>query len=116
MRPGRSVAEWRAYRLTRALSGLAVAVIVAWPVFASALLGDFSSLNGELDGVLIALRIITPLILVGLLGAAIWHLVLVWRGAPGKFARVWSIVLLLSSVVLLWIALVFHLIGYGTAF
>ncbi|WP_428684956.1 serine hydrolase domain-containing protein [Sphingopyxis sp.] len=116
VRPGRSVAEWRAYRLTRALSGLAVAVIVAWPVFASALLGDFSSLNGELDGVLIALRIITPLILVGLLGAAIWHLVLVWRGAPGKFARVWSIVLLLSSVVLLWIALVFHLIGYGTAF
>jgi CubicO group peptidase (beta-lactamase class C family) len=116
VRPGRSLAEWRAYRLTRALAGLAVAVIVAWPVFASALLGDFSSLNGELDGVLIALRIITPLILVGLLGAAIWHLVLVWRGAPGKFARVWSIVLLLSSVVLLWIALVFHLIGYGTAF
>lgn len=116
VRPDRSVAEWRAYRLTRALAGLAVAVMIAWPVFASALLGDFSSLNGELDGMLIALRIATPLILFALLGAAVWHLALVWKGAPGRFARVWSVVLVLSAIVLLWIALVFHLIGYGTAF
>lgn len=114
--PSRSLAEWRAYRLTRALAGLAVAVMIAWPVFASALLGDFSSLNGELDGMLIALRIATPLILFALLGAAVWHLVLVWKGARGRFARVWSVVLVLSAIVLLWIALVFHLIGYGTAF
>lgn len=114
--PVRSAAEWRAYRMTRALAGLAVAVIVAWPIFASALLGDFSSLNGELDGPLIALRIATPLILFALLGAAVWHLVLVWRRASGKFARIWSVVLVLSAIVLLWIALVFHLIGYGTAF
>ena len=65
---------------------------------------------------MIALRIATPLILFALLGAAVWHLVLVWRGAPGKFARIWSVVLVLSAIVLLWIALVFHLIGYGTAF
>ncbi|HEV2599092.1 serine hydrolase domain-containing protein [Sphingopyxis sp.] len=114
--PSRRLAEWRAYRLTRALAGLAVAVMIAWPVFASALLGDFSSLNGELDGMLIALRIATPLILFALLGAAVWHLVLVWKGARGRFARVWSVVLVLSAIVLLWIALVFHLIGYGTAF
>lgn len=114
--PKRSAVEWRAYRLTRALAGLAVAVMIAWPVFASALLGDFSSLNGELDGMLIALRIATPLILFALLGAAVWHLVLVWKGARGRFARIWSVVLALSAIVLLWIALVFHLIGYGTAF
>ena len=116
VRPDRSAAEWRAYRLTRVLAALAVAVMIAWPVFASALLGDFSSLNGELDGMLIALRIATPLSLFALLGAAVWHLALVWKRAPGKIARVWSVVLVLSAIVLLWVALVFHLIGYGTAF
>ncbi len=115
-RPVRSSAEWRAYRLTRALSGIAVAVMVAWLVFATSLLSDFSSMNGELDGMLIALRIATPLILIGLLGAAAWHLWLVWKGAPGKFSRLWSIVLVISAAVLLWIAFVFHLIGWGTAF
>lgn len=115
-RPERSVAEWRAYRLTRALAGLAVAVMIAWPMFAASLTSDFSSLNGELDGTLIALRIATPLILFALLGAAAWNLWLVWKGAPGKFRRIWSVVLVMSATVLLWIALVFHLIGWGTAF
>lgn len=116
MHPARSVAEWRAYRLTRALAALAVAVMIAWPVFASKLTADFSSLNGKLDGMLIALRIATPLIFVALLAVAAWNLVLVWKGAKGKFGRVWSVVLLLAAAVLLWIGVVFHLIGYGTAF
>lgn len=115
-RPTHSVAEWRAYRLTRALAGLAVAVVIAWPMFAASLTSDFSSLNGELDGTLIALRIATPLILIALLGAAAWNLWLVWKGAPGKFRRIWSVVLVIGSVVLLWFATVFHLIGWGTAF
>jgi len=114
--PARSAAEWRAYRLTRALAGLAVAVMVAWPVFASALLSDFSSMNGELDASLIALRIATPLILAALLAAAAWNFRLVWKGAPGRFARFWAAVLILSAVVLLWVAIVFHLIGFGTRF
>ncbi|WP_325542558.1 serine hydrolase domain-containing protein [Sphingopyxis sp.] len=115
-RPARSVSGWRAYRLTRALAGLAVAVMVAWLLFATALLSDFSSMNGELDGMLVALRIATPVILGALLVAAAWHLGLVWKGAPGKFVRVWSVVLLACAVILLWIAIVFHLIGWGTAF
>jgi len=115
-RPTRSIAEWRAYRLTRALAGIAVAMMVTWLVFATSLLSDFSSMNGELDGMLIALRIATPLILIALLGAAAWHLWLVWKGASGKFSRIWSVVLVASAIVLLWIAVVFHLIGWGTAF
>ena len=90
--------------------------MVTWLVFASSLLSDFSSMNGELDGMLIALRVAAPLILFALLGAAVWHLWLVWQGAAGKFGRLWSVVLVLAAVVLLWIAIVFHLIGWGTAF
>ncbi|NIJ35902.1 CubicO group peptidase (beta-lactamase class C family) [Sphingopyxis panaciterrae] len=116
VRPQRSVAEWRAYRLTCLLGALAVIVLVAWLLFASALLSDFSSMNGELDPALIVLRIATPLILGGLVVSAMWNLALVWKGAPGKFARLWSVVLLASAAVLLWIATVFHLIGIGTAF
>ncbi|UNU41338.1 class A beta-lactamase-related serine hydrolase [Sphingopyxis sp. YF1] len=116
VRPARSPAEWRAYRLTRALSGLAIAVLVGWLLFGTALLSDFSSMNGELDWALIALRVASPLVFGGLFAAAGWNLWLVWRGAPGKFVRAWSVVVFASAAVLLWIAVVFHLIGYGTAF
>ena len=115
-RPARSPSQSRAYHATRALAGLAVGVMTAWLLFASKLLSDFSSMNGELDGALVALRIATPVILVALLAASLWHLRLVWKGAPDKFGRVWSVLLLLSAGALLWIAIVYHLIGWGTAF
>ncbi|MDR7059363.1 MULTISPECIES: serine hydrolase domain-containing protein [unclassified Sphingopyxis] len=109
-------AALKSYRLTRGFAALAVAVMVGWLWFATSLLADFSSLSGELDWALVTLQIATPVIFLGLLASAIWNIRHVWTSKRGRFAKFWSLVLLLSAVVLLWIGVGFHLIGFGTRF
>lgn len=116
VKSGLSPAALKSYRLTRGFAALAVAVLAGWLLFGTKLLGDFSSLSGELDWALIILRIATPLIFLGLLGSALWNLRHVWTGKRGRFAKFWSVVLLFSAVMLLWVGVVFHLIGFGTQF
>ncbi len=116
VKAGLAPAALKSYRLTRAFAALAVAVTVGWLWFASSLLADFSSLSGELDWALVTLQIATPVVFLGLLVSALWNIRHVWTSRRGRFAKFWSIVLLLSAVVLLWIGAGFHLIGFGTRF
>jgi CubicO group peptidase (beta-lactamase class C family) len=109
-------AALKSYRLTRGFAALAVAVMVGWLWFATSLLADFSSLSGELDWALVTLQIATPVIFLGLLASSIWNIRHVWTSKRGRFAKFWSLVLLMSAVVMLWIGVVFHLIGFGTRF
>ncbi|HEV7314606.1 serine hydrolase domain-containing protein [Sphingopyxis sp.] len=113
---GLSPAALKSYRFTRGFAALAVAVVVGWILFVSKLVRDFSSLSGELDGTLIALQILTPVVFFGLFASAIWNIRHVWTGKRGRFAKFWSILLLLSAIILLWVAIGFHLIGFGTRF
>lgn len=113
---GLSPAALKSYRFTRGFAALAVAVVVGWILFVSKLVRDFSSLSGELDGTLIALQILTPVVFFGLFASAIWNIRHVWTGKRGRFAKFWSILLLLSAVILLWVAIGFHLIGFDTRF
>ncbi|USI78225.1 serine hydrolase [Sphingopyxis sp. USTB-05] len=109
-------AALKSYRLTRGFAALAVTVMVAWILFVSTLLRDFSSVSGELDWALITLQVVTPIIFLGLLVSALWNIRHVWTGKRGRFAKFWSLLLLISAVVLLWIGAGFHLIGFGTRF
>lgn len=109
-------AALKSYRLTRGFAALAIAVVVGWILFVSKLVRDFSSLSGELDGTLITLQILTPVVFLGLFASAVWNIRHVWAGKRGRFAKFWSIMLLLSAVILLWVAVGFHLIGFDTRF
>jgi CubicO group peptidase (beta-lactamase class C family) len=114
--PPRGIHPWRAYRLSRAFAGLVLVVLACWFRFASALLGDFSSMNGELDWALGALQVATPLVLLAALGLAVWNAVLVWKAKGRRFEKGWSLLLTLSVLVILWMAKGFHLIGAGFDF
>jgi CubicO group peptidase (beta-lactamase class C family) len=114
--PSHGIRPWRAYRLSRAFAGLVLVVLACWFRFASALLGDFSSMNGELDWALGALQVATPLVLLAALGLAVWNAVLVWKAKGRRFEKGWSLLLALSVLVILWMAKGFHLIGVGFDF
>jgi CubicO group peptidase (beta-lactamase class C family) len=109
-------AALKSYRLTRGFAALAVAVMAGWLLFATKLLADFWSLSGELDWALVTLQIATPVAFMGLLVSAVWNIRHVWTSKRGRFAKFWSIILLLSAVLLLWIGVGFHLIGFSTRF
>jgi len=116
VRPVQSVAQWRVYRLSRTFAGLAAVLLVSWLLFVSKLVSDFSSMNGELDWALITLQVATPLILLGLLCTTLCYAVLSWRRPGMRFAKIWSLVLVASAALLLWVGGAFHLIAWGHNF
>ena len=63
-----------------------------------------------------ALHMMSVLIFPLALLVLLWHVWIVWttrNGWRAWFAKAWSIVLAFSSLLLVWVGLAFHLIGFG---
>ena len=110
-----SGAEAVSYRAVRIVPGAAGVVMAAWLVTIMQMLqsGAFTS---ALDGTYLALHVLTVIFFPAAVGFAAWNAWVVWRTRRGwnaTFARVWAIVLLIATLTLLWVGLVFHLIGFG---
>ena len=110
--------ELASYRLTRIASLLDGLLMVAWPVTILVMFQTFA-LNGTFDPWITILHwgsiVIFPLALLVFL----WNAWVVWttrQGLRGVFARVWSVVLVLSGAVLAWTGTIFHLIGTGLTY
>ena len=88
--------------------------MVLWASFLTMALSELTKLGGSLDPMLWLAQVLTPIALLGLLGLAAWNLWLVWKGKRGWFAKLWSVLVLIASIMLLWVALGFDLIGFGT--
>jgi hypothetical protein len=53
------------------------------------------------------------LLFFGFVGVAGWNMYLAFQTKRGWFGKLWSILLLLAAIVMLWVALAFHLISFG---
>jgi hypothetical protein len=49
----------------------------------------------------------------GLAVLALWNLPRVWQGVRSRFAQLWSALVMLAALPILWVMLVFHLIRCG---
>ncbi len=106
------------YRLTRAAALLDGLLMVAWPATILVMFQTFA-LNGTVDPWLMVLHWLTIVVFPLALLVFLWNAWVVWTTRPGLrgvFARVWSLVLVLSAVVLVWTGAVFHLIGTGLSY
>jgi hypothetical protein len=104
----------RTYRAVRGLAWVALAVLVGWVVVITGL-EDFES-HGSTDWLIMLLQVAGALAFFGLFGLALWNAWLAWRGKSGWFAKLWSLLLVLAAFVILWTALVYKLISFGTEF
>ena len=106
-------ASLRAYRLSRIGTTAIVIAIGLWATLLGLMLEDNSMLSAGSD----ALLHLTQLVgIVGFLGGFIVMLInlrAVWTGPRRWPAKVWSVVLSLSSLTVLWAACVFHLMSLG---
>jgi len=93
---------------------LVLLVLAGWATWITVGLGTLSMLAGPLDPLLYALQILSPIVLFGLLVLAGWNLWTARQEKRGWFALLWAVLLLLSAVMLLWMAFAFHMFGFGT--
>jgi CubicO group peptidase (beta-lactamase class C family) len=102
-----------AYRLVRFFSWLVLATLLGW----MSLLADFIPLvdnDGSLDWRIWLLQIGGTIAAFGLAALALWNLQRVWRGVRTRCAKLWSALLVLAALSILWVMLAFHLISFGT--
>ena len=105
--------QLRVYRSSRIAAIAILLVLVGWFAALSALFGDLGT-EASFNAILILLEIISIIVFVGGFAVMLWYAYSAWRGGwrwPGK---AWSILLVISAGMVLYVGLVFKLIGLTT--
>lgn len=106
--------EARAYRWVRVGALASLAAIIAWGGIIVAMFEDLALLTARMDLWLVILHLAGSIAVFAGLALALWHLVVVWSVKRRWPAKLWSVVLVLATAVLAWIAIAYHLVGIGT--
>jgi CubicO group peptidase (beta-lactamase class C family) len=105
-----------AYRLSRCFAWATLAVVGGWMGFIAAFSADLGAIGGPLDWLIILLRTVTPIVAIGLVASAAWLLWLTFKGKRRWTAKLGASLLLLSGLLLLWVAFGTHLYGFGMVY
>src|SRR5690606_34697749 len=105
-----------AYRWGKIASIATLAVLGGWAVTISTMFSDLSKLTGVLDPAVVTLQVASIVVFPLSLVIGLWHAARVWSGNRRWPAKLWSIALVIAFATLLWLALAFHLIGFGTQY
>jgi len=81
---------------------------------------DLNLLSSAFVPVVLILQILAIVAFFGGLLAVLWYASIVWRRKGGFKAtwkaKTWSVLLVISALTVLWIALVYHLVGLTTQY
>lgn len=102
------------YRVSRIAAWLILLVLGGWFFILTVLFQDLGNFAGAFDPFLVTLQLITFVVFLGGLAAFGWYAWQVWRGRRRWQAKVWSIALLFSGIVMVWIGVAFQLLSLGT--
>ncbi len=103
----------RAFRVSRFAAILILAGLGLWAFVLARMLNDLNYLGSKSDLLIVLAQMLGAVAFIGGLAAMLWNLARVWTGKRRWPARLWSVVLVLAAATVLWVALAFHLIGFG---
>ena len=103
----------RAYRWSRIAAAAILAAMLGWAFALGVLLSDVSRLSSRSDPILIFLEVFGAIAFFGGAGVMLWNLGVVWTSRREWPAKVWSVVLVMSALSVLWVAVAFNLTSFG---
>lgn len=106
----------KAHRIIRLTSLIVLATVLAYAGTVVAFLSDFNLLAPRNDWAVHLLRLLTMVVLP--LGAlvSLWNAVGVVRSSRRKWAKFWAVMIALSCLIVLWVGLAFHMMGYSASY
>jgi ethanolamine transporter EutH len=107
----------RAYRWSRIAATAIVAAMLGWALVLGVMLSDISRLSARSDAILRVLQVLGTIAILGGCAVMLWNLVEAWRTRGRRWpAKVWSVVLVLSSLTVVWVAVAFRLTSFGVSY
>jgi CubicO group peptidase (beta-lactamase class C family) len=106
----------RAYRLSRIAAIGIVIALAAWGFGLNSMLNNLGNLTDRLNPLLWFLEIFGTIAFFAGAVIMLWNLWVVWSGTRRWPAKVWTIVLMCSSLTVLYVALAFRLIAFGVKY
>ena len=106
----------RGHRVSRIAAAALAGMTLIWLAFLICATKDIATLTSSLDPLLILLYLLSVGAYVGGTAAMIWSAWIAWSIPRPVAARIWVAVLALSSLVLLYFALLYHLMSFVTKY
>lgn len=103
-------ARW-IYRGVRLASALVLAMLAAWMITITGMMGDYALLTAKSDARLWTLQILGLIVFVGAVALAAWNLLLAWRGKRKWTGKLWAVLVLLAALMVLYVAYTFGLLN-----
>ena len=102
------------YRLSRGAALAILLVLVGWAVAITLMFGDLTNLGGAFDAIIVVLQLLSWIVFLGGLAVFCWYCWQVWSGKRRWTAKIWSVLLVIAGIVVVWIGFAFHLLSFGT--
>jgi len=106
----------RGHRVSRIAAAALAAVTVAWLLLLSVAAKDLANLGPSLDPVLMLMYALSVIVYGGGTAAMLWAVWVAFTSLRPVAARIWTVILAVSSGVLLYFAAVYHLMSFVTKY
>jgi CubicO group peptidase (beta-lactamase class C family) len=110
---GLSGADARSHQRIRIASLVVLGTVIAWVIIMQLVSSDFDWASPAMDTWFIFLRLLSVAVFFAGAAIALWNAWTVLRSQRKWLAKLWSVVLAIACLVVLYVGLVFHLIGYS---
>ena len=100
----------RAYRAVSVMAWAEMLTIGAWTGLVIAMFSSLSLLGSASDWMLWLAKIVAIIVFFGAVAIAGWNVWLTWSGGRKWTAKLWSILYLIATATILYVALVFHVL------
>jgi CubicO group peptidase (beta-lactamase class C family) len=110
---GLTGAEATMHRRIRITSLIVLALMIAWLVTVGKMLTDFTWVTPGMDGWVRILRLLSVVVFFAGAAIALWNARAVLRSPRKRLAKLWSVLLAIAFLTVLYVSIVFHFLGYS---